>query len=126
MKGSGDGNIGCGDGVETEPWTAVHGSGRPQRVAALFSWRAGVAGAIIGAVHSIIVVKMFRTQVFEKLRRSFADDPNVEGVIDRRRADRRLQAGDRRRRAALPSRSSHRDPAMECVRLFHHNGEGAP
>jgi hypothetical protein len=34
---------------------------------------------------------MFRTQVFEKLHQSFADDPNVEVVIDRRRADRRLR-----------------------------------
>jgi len=42
-------------------------------------------------VRSIIVVKVFRTQVFEKLQQSFADDPNIEVIIDRRRADRRLR-----------------------------------
>jgi hypothetical protein len=68
------------------------------------------------------VVEVFRTQVFERLQQSFADDPNVEVIIDRRRADRRLRRENPSPSSGAAVQIVARDPAMECARLFRHNG----
>jgi hypothetical protein len=93
----------------------------------LFSWSLGVTGAIIIAVRSIIVVKLLRTEVFEKLQQAFADDPNVEVVIDRRR-----RAGRRLRRETVAVERRYRldrrivIPRWNAFGYFITTAEGAP
>jgi hypothetical protein len=86
----------------------------------------GITGAIISVVRSIIVVKMFRTEVFERLQQTFADDPNVEVVINRRRAGRRL-----RRETVAVERRCHPDrriviPRWNAFGYFVTTAENAP